>query len=57
MEQAPEIFPLYDEDEIEEKEISGKAARYFRETNILYINMTYSAVAAAQDNLERRYAG
>lgn len=56
MEQAPEIFPLYDDDEIAEKEIVGKAARYFRETNVLYINMHYSAVDAAFDHLVRRYA-
>lgn len=56
MEQAPEIYPLYEDEEIEEKDIVGKAARYFRETNILYINMKYSAAGGAQDHLERRYA-
>jgi hypothetical protein len=56
MEQAPHIFQLYDDEEIAEKELSGKAARYIRETNTLFINMKYSAVAAATDDLERRYA-
>ena len=56
MEQAPEIIPLRDEDDIAEKEITGKAARYFRETNQLFINLTYSAAAAAQEHLELRYA-
>jgi hypothetical protein len=56
LEQAPEIIPLRDEDEIAEKEISGKAARYFRETNQLFVNLTYSAVEAAQEHLELRYA-
>ena len=56
MEQAPEIIPLRDEDEIADKEISGKAARYFRETNQLFVNLNYSAVAAAQEHLELRYA-
>lgn len=56
MEQAPEIIPLRDEDEVAEKEITGKAARYFRETNQLFVNLIYSSVAAAQDHLERRYA-
>jgi hypothetical protein len=56
MEQAPEIIALRDEEQIAEKEITGKAARYFRETNQLFINLTYSAVASAQDHLERRYA-
>ena len=56
LEQAPEIIPLRDEDDIAEKEITGKAARYFRETNQLFINLTYSAAAAAQEHLELRYA-
>jgi hypothetical protein len=56
MEQAPEIIPLYDDEEIDDKEITGKAARYVRETNQLFINLHYSAVNAAQDHLERRYA-
>ena len=56
MEQAPEVYPLYEDEEIAGKDIVGKAARYFRETNILYIHMKYSAVGAAQGHLERRYA-
>lgn len=56
MEQAPEIIQLRDDDQIEEKEIAGKAARYFRETNQLFVNMNYSAIVAAQDDLQRRYA-
>lgn len=56
LEQAPEIIPLRDENEIADKEISGKAARYFRETNQLFVNLTYSAAAAAQEHLELRYA-
>jgi len=56
LEQAPEIIPLRNEDEIAEKEISGKAARYFRETNQLFVNLIYSAAAAAQEHLEERYA-
>lgn len=56
LEQAPQIFPLRDEDEIAEKEIVGKAARYFRDRNQLFVNLTYSAVAAAQEHLELRYA-
>jgi hypothetical protein len=56
MERAPEIIPLRDEDDIEERQITGKAARYCRERNQLFVNLTYSAVAAARDHLERRYA-
>lgn len=57
MEQAPEITLLYDDEHIAEKEIVGKAARYFREANHLFVNMKYSAIAAAEDHLLRRYAG
>jgi hypothetical protein len=56
MERAPKIIPLLDEDQIEEKQITGKAARYFPETNQLFVNLTYPAAAAARDHLERRYA-
>lgn len=56
LEQAPEIITLREEDEISEKGISGKAARYVRETNQLFVNLNYSAVAAAQEHLGLRYA-
>ncbi|MXN63282.1 hypothetical protein GR183_00060 [Stappia sp. GBMRC 2046] len=56
LEVAPEIIPLRDEDEVAEKGISGKAARYVRETNQLFVNLTYSAAEAAQKHLELRYA-
>lgn len=55
-ERAPEIIELRTEEEAEEKNISGKAARYVRETNTLFVNLTYSAVAEAQEHLELRYA-
>jgi hypothetical protein len=56
LEQAPEIIPLRDPEEVEEKGITAKAARYVRETNQLFVNLTYSAVAAAQEDLGLRYA-
>jgi hypothetical protein len=56
LEQAPEIIPLRDEQDIADKNIVGKAARYVRETNQLFVNLTYSAVANAQEHLELRYA-
>lgn len=56
LEQAPEIIPLRDEDEVEEKGITSKAAKYVRETNQLFVNLNYSAVSAAQDHLGLRYA-
>lgn len=56
LEQAPEIIPLKDPADVEDKGITGKAARYVRETNQLFVNLLYSAVAAAQEDLELRYA-
>ncbi|WP_060978625.1 MULTISPECIES: hypothetical protein [Pseudomonadota] len=56
LEQAPEIIPLRDPEQVEEKGITSKAARYVRETNQLFVNLTYSAVAAAQEDLGLRYA-
>lgn len=56
LEQAPEIIPLRNESDVSEKNITGKAARYVRETNQLFVNLTYSAVDAAQDHLTLRYA-
>ena len=56
LEQAPEIIPLRDPDDVAEKELTSKAARYIRETNQLFVNLLYSAVANAQEHLELRYA-
>lgn len=56
LEQAPEIIPLRNEEDVAEKGLTSKAARYVRETNQLFINLTYSAVAGAQEHLELRYA-
>lgn len=56
LERAPEIILLRDPTEVEDKGITGKAGRYVRETNTLFVNLTYSAVAAAQEDLSLRYA-
>ncbi len=56
LEQAPEIIPLVDEEDVAERGLTSKAARYVRETNQLFVNLTYSAVASAQEDLELRYA-
>jgi hypothetical protein len=56
LEQAPEIIPLRNPEDVEEKGIAGKAARYVRETNQLFVNLTYSAVPSSQEHLELRYA-
>ena len=55
-ERAPDIIILRTEEEAEEKDIGGKAARYVSETNTLFVNLTYPAVADAQEHLELRYA-
>jgi hypothetical protein len=56
LEQAPEIIPLRDEQDVADKGITGKAARYVRETNQLFVNLTYSAVGASQQHIALRYA-
>jgi hypothetical protein len=56
LEQAPEIILLREAEDVSEKAITGKAARYVRETNQLFVNLTYSGVGAAQQHLETRYA-
>lgn len=56
LEQAPDIYPIREDEEIESHGIAGKAARYSRETNTLFVNMKYSAVEAIQEDLLIRYA-
>lgn len=56
LEQAPEIIPLRDADDVAERGLTSKAAKYVPEANQLFVNLTYSAVADAQEDLELRYA-
>lgn len=56
LEQAPEIIPLRDADDVEERGLTSKAAKHVPEANQLFVNLTYSAVADAQEDLELRYA-
>ncbi len=56
MERAPEIIPLYDDEDIEEKGVKGRAARYYIDTGQLFINMQYPAVAQMRSLLEDEYA-
>lgn len=56
MERAPEIIPLYDDAEIEEKGVKGRAARYYIDTGQLFINMKYPAVEQMRAILEAEYA-
>lgn len=53
---APEIVPLHDEAQIDEKGMRGKAARYYAESGQLFINMLYPAVDDMRRQLETEYA-
>jgi hypothetical protein len=56
IERAPEIRPLFDEKEVEEKGFKGRAARYIMESNDLFVNMLYPAVEEMKAQLEAEYA-
>jgi hypothetical protein len=56
LERAPKLIPLDDESEIEEKNIKGRAARYYPKTGELFINMLYPALDIMREQLEREYA-
>jgi hypothetical protein len=53
---APEITPLHDEADVEEKGFKGKAAKFYRDPGVLFINMRYPAVEQMQRQLETEYA-
>lgn len=57
LERAPEIMPLVDEAEIEEKGIKGRAAKYYMETGQIFVNMLYPAIGEMRAQLETEYAG
>jgi hypothetical protein len=56
IDRAPEIMRLRDEAEIEEKQLKGRAARYYLDSNFLFVNMQYPAVAEMATQLEAEYA-
>jgi hypothetical protein len=56
MERAPKLIPLDDPAEIEDKQIIGRAGRYYPRTGELFINMTYPAVIQMDEQLTREYA-
>jgi hypothetical protein len=56
MERAPKLIPLDDPAEIEDKQIVGRAGRYYLKTGELFINMTYPAVDQMHEQLTREYA-
>lgn len=53
-ERAPEIILLRDMAEIDEKQIKGRAARYY-DHGQLFVNMTYPAVESMYAALEKEY--
>ncbi len=55
-ERAPEIVPLFEETDIEEKGIKGRAARFVMEPGMLFVNMQYPAIAEMRTQLESEYA-
>jgi hypothetical protein len=55
-ERAPQIIPLHDEAQIEEKGLKGKAARFYPEASQLFVNMLYPAVDEMRRQLELEYA-
>jgi len=55
-ERAPEIIPLYEDAEIEEKGLKGRAARFVMEPGILFVNMQYPAISEMRTRLEADYA-
>jgi hypothetical protein len=56
LERAPEIIPLTTEEEIEEKGLKGRAARYVMEAGTLFVNMQYPAINEMRAQLEAEYA-
>lgn len=56
MERAPQLIPLDELDHIEDKQIVGRAARYYPKTGELFINMRYPAVSQMFDQLSKEYA-
>ncbi|MFN3536581.1 MAG: ATP-binding protein [Brevundimonas sp.] len=54
-ERAPEIIPLTSKEEVEEKNLKGRAASYYN-TGQLFVNMLYPAVEEMRLRLEDEYA-
>ncbi|KTE17000.1 ATP-binding protein [Sphingopyxis sp. H115] len=56
LERAPKLIPLDDNEQIEEKQIIGRAGRYYPKSGELFINMKYPAVGEMFDQLIKEYA-
>lgn len=56
MERAPDIILLRTEEEISQKGLQGRAARYVLEANTLFVNILYPSVDGMRSILETEYA-
>ncbi|MVA79943.1 hypothetical protein GOZ89_11000 [Agrobacterium vitis] len=56
LERAPKLIPLDEALDIEEKQIVGRAGRYYPTSGELFINMTYPAVHLMHEQLGREYS-
>jgi hypothetical protein len=56
LERAPEIIPLIEDEDIEEKGLKGRAARFVMEAGQLFVNMQYPAINEMRGQLETEYA-
>lgn len=58
LERAPKIEVIYDPDAISEKEMKGRAGRFYQETQTIYVNGTYPIIERMAYDLDRdlRYA-
>ncbi len=57
LERAPTIEILDDPTEIDEKQMKGRAGRYYKDAQTLFINGLYSAVERMASELELHFAG
>jgi len=55
-ERAPVIFPLRSEEQLDEKQMRGRAARYY-DNGQLYVNMLYPSIQLMKEQLDKEYAG
>lgn len=55
-EKAPQIFPLFTDDEIEANLLTDKAAKFVQTTNVLFVNMKYPSIESAIDYFMAQFA-
>jgi tetratricopeptide (TPR) repeat protein len=56
-ETPPEIIPLRDPAQIDERDLQGRAARYYPAPHQLFVNLTYASVTRAAMQLEQIFEG